>query len=145
MRKALTVIGILFVAAYSLAIFMPVEPVDQRPGTRLSGEPAAGQPADWEGRRQIFVETRTWYLIRHSVTTTAWSRDGIIYVPCGACDSKRWPKNVAADPRVHLKIDGRLYQRTAQRITDQEDIRSILSGSDSAHPPEGVAVFRMNE
>ena len=49
------------------------EPQDRRLGFWLSGEVVEDPIDDWsfaDAYRQIFVETRTWYGIPHSVTTT---------------------------------------------------------------------------
>ena len=104
-KMALVLIGLLM-ALYVAAIFVPLEPDERRPGTRLGGDLAEVQDTDWsflQGRNQIFVETRTRYLIPHSVTTTSWVVDNAFYVPCGNCDSKRWPVNVKRDPRMQLQ------------------------------------------
>ncbi|MCZ6617065.1 MAG: hypothetical protein O7E57_02950 [Gammaproteobacteria bacterium] len=143
MKKiALIFVGVL-ITLYIAAIFVPFEPDERRPGTRLGGDLAHVQDTDWsflQGRNQIFVETRTWYLIPHSVTTTSWVADGAFYVPCGSCDSKRWPKNVERDPRVRLKINESIYERRAIRITDPEERRRLMR----IRLPEGVALYRMD-
>ena len=143
MKKiALIFIGLL-ITLYIAVIFVPFEPDERRPGTRLGGDLAHVQDTDWsclQGRTQIFVETRTWYLIPHSVTTTSWVADGAFYVPCGSCDSKRWPKNVERDPRVRLKINESIYERKAIRITDPEERRRLMR----IRLPEGVALYRMD-
>lgn len=144
-RAALVLLGVV-VVVYVVAIFIPFDPLEQRPGTRLSGALAADQQTDFahlQGRNQIFVETRTWYLIPHSVTTTSWAADGAFYVPCGSCDKKRWPKNVQRDPRVRLKVNGELYERTAVRITDPDRRRAVLGIAPGEQLPD-MAVFRMD-
>jgi len=145
-RAALVVVG-LVIALYVAAIFVPFEPVERRPGTRLGGDLAEPQDTDWSfihGRNQIFLETRTWYLIPHSVTTTSWAVDGAFYVPCGNCDTKRWPKNVQRDPRVRLKIDGKIYERTAMQITDAAERARLLGVPAGKSLPDGVAIYRMD-
>ena len=147
MKRATLIFVGLLVVLYVAAIFVPFEPVERRPGTRLGGELAEVQNTDWSfvrGRKQIFVETQTWYLIPHSVTTTSWAVDGAFYVPCGDCDGKRWPKNVDRDPRVRLKIDGQLYERTAIRITDRAERNRLLGGAAAGALPDSVAVYRMD-
>ena len=139
------VIGIV-VLLYGAALVVPFDPEERRPGTRLSGELAADQNPDWsflEDRTKIHVETRTWYLIPHSVTTISWAQDGNLYVPCGRCDTKRWPLNVARDPRVRLQIDGQLYERNAEPINDADELRRLL-GTAADEPLPDVAVYRMN-
>ena len=106
-RIALVILSLL-ILVYLAAIFVPFDPKDRRPGTRLSGDLAEDQNPDWsfiEGRSRAYVETRTLYLIPHSITVSSWSTDGLLYVGCGACDTKYWPKNVARDP---LSRDGLL-------------------------------------
>lgn len=142
-KLAAGVVGAL-VVIWLVLIWLPIDPVERRPGTRLGGELAAEQNPDWSnyGGGQIAVETRTWYLIPHSVTTTSWVADGHFYVPCARCDGKRWPRNVARDNRVRLKIDGTLYERRAVRIVDGAERARIL-GAVGRDGRDGMAVFRM--
>lgn len=145
-RAVLSVVAVL-VAVYVIALFVPYEPDERRPGTRLGGPLAADQDTDWSfrppGRMQIFVETASWYGIPHSVTTTSWIVDGDLYVPCNACATKRWPKNVARNPDVRLKVDGQIYERRAVRITDEAEQQRVFEalGAGAARP--GRWVFRM--
>lgn len=76
------------------------------------------------------------------MTTTSWVADGHFYVPCARCDGKRWPRNVAGDNRVRLKIDGALYERRAVRIVDPEERARIL-GAVGRGGRDAMAVFRM--
>ena len=147
MKRAGLIFASLVVVLYVAAILVPFEPVDRRPGTRLAGDLAEEQDTDWSfvrGRNQIFVETKTWYLIPHAVTTTSWVVDQALYVPCGSCATKRWPKNVQSDPRVRLKIDGVLYEREAVLITDPDERRRLFGRPVGEPPPEGVAIYRMD-
>ena len=131
---------------YLAAIFIPFDPDERRPGTRLAGELVETPTDDWSflsGRTKIFVETQTWYLIPHSVTTISWVVDNALYVPCGNCDAKRWPKNVTRNPNVRLKIAGKLYARRAVRITDAAETQRLLD-TPGGHGLDGVAVFRMD-
>ncbi len=147
MKKTALVFLCLLTASYVAAIFVPFEPDERRPGTRLAGELAETQDTDWSfltGRNRIYLETRTWYLIAHSVTTTSWIVDKTFYVPCGNCDTKRWPKNVESDPRVRLKVNGEIYERIAVRITDSEERRRLMGVPAGASFPEGVAIYRMD-
>ena len=146
MKRAVLIVVAVLVAAYLVAL-APYEPDKRRPGTRLGGPLAADQDTDWSfrtpGRMQIFVETSTWYGIPHSVTTTSWIVDGELYVPCNACATKRWPKNVARSPDVRLKVDGEIYERRAVRITDETEQQRVFGalGAGAARP--GRWVFRM--
>jgi hypothetical protein len=101
----------------------------------------------------VEIETRTPYFIPHSVRAAAIVRNGQLYIPshqgCGgglhgaACDvyngphgvnpigvpfpkNKFWTANVMRDPRVRLKINGKLYEATLVLITDPAEAAAIL-------------------
>jgi len=142
-RIVFAIVGLL-IALYILAIFLPIDPVERRPGTRLGGELAAEQDTDWAfvtERTRAWVETRTSYLVPHSITVSAWADGGQLYVGCRECDTKTWPKNVARDDRVRVKIGGEIYLRRATRITDSAEREAVLKAA-AARP--GFAVFRMD-
>ena len=144
MQRVAGILIALLIVAYVAAIFIPFAPDEQRPGTRLAGELVDAAEVDWSfmtEQTKIWVETKTWYFIPHSVTTVSWVTDGELYVPCGYCDSKRWPKNVDRDPDVRLKIGDKLYERRAVRITDPGEARPLLHAS-GLHDMDGIAVFR---
>ena len=138
---ALGILVLLFIAAINI----PFDPEERRPGTRLSGSLAENQDTDWSfltGRSKIYVETRTPWLIPHSITVNCWVEESVLYVGCRACDTKRWPKNVARDNRVRLQVEGKLYERTAIRLDDTQR-RNILQ-IPAEEPLPDIAVFRMD-
>ena len=144
MKRGAVVLAVLVVVLYVLAIYLPVDPVERRPGTGLSGELAADQNTDWafvDGRTRAWVETRTRYLVPHSITVSAWADDGKLYVGCRQCDTKTWPRNVARDDRVRIKIGDSIYERRAIRINDTDERAAVL-GPAAERP--GLAVFRMD-
>jgi hypothetical protein len=113
-----------------------VDPSDRRPGFWLSGEVETAPVADWsftDARREIFLETRTWYGIRHSVTVVCAAHDGALYVPSlyyGGGDfpaERHWHRNVARDPRVRLQIGDRLYERRAVLVTDPAEWNAVFA------------------
>ena len=125
-RAALLVLTLLVVGC---------EPHDRRPGLWLSGEVVKGPVSDWsftDPINEIFVETRTWYGIPHSVTVTCVGIGDELYVPSvyrgrGEFPSERhWNRNVVRDPRVRLKIDGKIYERKAVLVTDPAEWQAVL-------------------
>ena len=142
-RIALIAVGVV-VILYLIAIFIPIDPDERRPGTRLGGDLAADQDTDWsfvQGRTRAWVETRTPYLVPHSITVSAWADGGTLYVGCRDCLTKTWPRYVARDNRVRVKIGDAIYQRRAIRITDDAERQAVL-GPAATRP--GYAVFRMD-
>ena len=107
------------------------EPQDQSPGLWLTGELATEPVADWsftEQHEEIFVQTRSPWLIPHSVTTYCATYNDSFYLFSAYYgggdfpDLRRWNKNVVRDPRVRLKIGGQLFDQTLSYI-DDESIR----------------------
>ena len=146
MKRVVVIFGALLLVGYLTALVVPLDPQEQRPGTRLDGERINPQLHDWSvltGQNKIYVQTQTWYLVPHSVTTTSWVTDNELYVPCAHCDSKLWPKNVARNPNVTLKLGNKLYDRRAVKITDPLETRRLLQIPGHGDLP-GVAVFRMD-
>ena len=142
MKKVGLSLAIAIVIAYVFAVLIPINPEEQRPGTSLSGNIVPEVEIDWSflpSRTQIYVQTNTWYGIPHSVTTTSFVDNGVLYVPCARCDSKRWPKNVASDPNVFVKVGESLYPRSAELVTDMAIKHRILN---ERH--QEVALYRMN-
>ena len=146
MKKVLIVIAILLIVVYVLALLVPINPDEQRPGTRLSGELVEADVTDWSSiiqpRQKVYVQTNTWYGVPHSVTTVSFSIDGALYIPCGWCATKRWPKNVAADPAVVVKVGDNLYPRKAVEVTDRAFIDKVFGQMDI--DTDSVALYRMD-
>ena len=97
------------------ALFMTacLDPADQRPGLRLSGEVVEAPTTDWsftDAHDEIWVETRTSYLLPHSVTIVCAAGNGKFYVGARDPEGKRWVGNVERDPNVRLQIGERIYE-----------------------------------
>lgn len=117
------------------------------PGLWLSGEVVREPVTDWDWVNEvddpvrgntIMLETRTWYGIPHSVVINATPRGDELYIGGSEQDfrlerdfphSKRWWANVERDPRVRMKIDGRIYEMTAVHVADQAEVAEIIGRS----------------
>ena len=117
-------------------LLVSCEPQDYRPGFWLSGETEETPVADWsftDEIPEIFVETRTWYGIPHSVTTVCVAHDGALYVPSVYTeggefpDARFWNRNVVRDPRVRLKIGERIFDREAVLVEDPAERSEVLA------------------
>ncbi len=114
------------------------------PGLWLSGELVQEPVADWdwvldvdhpELGNTIMLETRAWYGLPHSVTVLPTPRGDKLYIGGSARGErldrgfphyKTWWANVERDPRVRLKIDGKLYEMTAALIQDPVELAEII-------------------
>ena len=127
--RALILAGIVFA-------LVSCEPQDYRPGFWLSGEVEQTPVTDWsftDKIPEIFVETRTWYGIPHSVTTVCAVHDGALYVPSVYLeggefpDARFWNRNVVRDSRVRLKIGEQVFEREAVLVEDSAEWNAVLS------------------
>ncbi len=110
-----------------LAFGACMDPADRRPGLRLSGEVVEEGGGDWSftrDHREIAIETRTPWLIPHSVTIVCAAKDGRFFVGARKPESKRWVANVDRDPDVRLKIDGRVYEQRLASLDDPSDLEA---------------------
>jgi hypothetical protein len=114
------------------------------PGLWLSGEVVKEPIENWdwvldvahpERGNTIMVETQPWYGIPYSVTVLPTPRGKKMYIGGSARDArlerdfpyyKKWWVNVERDPRVRLKIDGKIYNMTARLVHDPVELSKIL-------------------
>ena len=114
------------------------------PGLWLSGEVVREPVTDWswvsdvshpQRGNTIMLETRTWYGIPYSVTILPTPRGDRLYIGGSARDArlerefpdyKQWWANVERDPRVRLKINGKIYEMTAALVSDPVELAEIL-------------------
>ena len=114
------------------------------PGLWLSGEVVREPVGNWdwvsdvnhpERGSTIMLETRTWYGIPYSVTILPTPRGDKLYIGGSARgarlerefpDYKQWWANVERDPRVRLKIDGKIYEMTAALVHDPVELSEVL-------------------
>ena len=119
-----------------------VDPKDRRPGLRLSGEVVNEPIGDWSFAneiQQIYLETRTWYQIPHSVTTVCAGIGEKLYVPSiyyggGEWPDKYWNSNVSSDPRVRLEMDGKIYEREAVVVKDPAEFNAAVRALAAKYP-----------
>ena len=114
------------------------------PGLWLSGEVVREPVTSWDWVNEvndpvrgntIMLETRTWYGIPHSVVINPTPRGDELYIGGSEQDfrlerefphSKRWWANIERDPRVRVKIDGRIYEMTVVHVADQAEVAQII-------------------
>jgi len=114
------------------------------PGLWLKGEVVREPIDNWDWVNEvnhpvrgntIMVETRTWYGIPYSVTILPNPRGDQFYIGGSARGDrlarefpnyKQWWANVERDPRVRLKIDGKIYEMTATLVYDPVELAEII-------------------
>jgi len=115
-----------------------------RPGLWLAGEVVHEPVTNWDWvnkvndpirKNTIELETRAWYGLPHSVTINIIGRGDKLYVQGSERDfrlekkfpsSKAWWANVERDPRVRMKIGGKIYEMTVVLITDRAEVAQLM-------------------
>lgn len=119
---------ILGVAALLLYACGPLGcgPVGPFPGGKLRGE-TAPQPDDWsfsDDYKNIEVETDP--QDPYSVTVWCTSHEGRLYIAAARGAESTWAANLLEDPRSRVRIDGKLYDQRAVRVTERAEADEVL-------------------
>ncbi len=127
-------LGILGIAGIAVCVVLAARfadgPLGPLPGGPMSGERVAEPVTDWGfvvARDTVELEVNP--AAPRSVTTWVVVREGQAYLPAAFGSRKTWTAQLAADGRAVLRVDGRLYEQRAVRVTDeglQEELRVIL-------------------
>ena len=114
------------------------------PGLWLKGEVVREPVTEWDWTNQvndpirgnsIMLETRTWYGLPHSVTINLVPLGDTLYISGSQQDSrlmqtfpdaKSWWANIERDPRIRMKIDGKLYEMTAVLLANRAEIIELF-------------------
>lgn len=128
--KALLLILVSFGVFLSFLRIVGYEPKDTSPGLWLSGDIVSEPITDWSFTNEIeeiFVETRTSYLLPHSITTYCAVYEEKFYLFSAYYDggefpyARRWNQNVMRDPSVRLKINEDIYEQNLRFVTDDSE------------------------
>jgi hypothetical protein len=149
MKTLLKIIGGLVVFVILALVVLRVtglEPHGGMPGLWLKGDVVTTPVADWSYTDKIMtdmIQTNTWYMIPHSVTTWCIAYNGQLYVATSGALTRDWPRNVARDPHVRMKIGDQLFDRTLVVVTDPAEREGVLQVrakkySQKYPPPAGV-------
>jgi len=149
MKTLWKIIGGLLICVILLLLVFRVtglEPHGGMPGLWLKGNVVTTPVADWSYTDKIMtdmIQTNTWYLIPHSVTTWCIAYNGQLYVATSGALTRDWPRNVARDPHVRMKIGDQLFDRTLVVVTDPAEREGVLQVrakkySQKYPPPAGV-------
>ena len=94
------------------------------PGGGLEGESQAA-PADWAfagdyGTAQLETRPEEPYSVNLAYTIM----EGRLYINAGGTETQ-WVKNMTANPLVRLRVDDRIYDLRAQRVTDAAEVSAF--------------------
>lgn len=151
MKTLLKVLGVILACLVLLLVALRItgfEPHERTPGLWLRGDLVTTPVADWsftDKYQTVQVQTNTWYLLPHSVTTFCVSYNGQLYLasvyragleyPHG----RNWNANVARDPHVRIKIGDQLYDRTLSYVTDPAEKAGVVQANAKKYPHQAIA------
>ncbi len=128
---------LLLLAALFFSGCLPIGPLGLLPGGRLRGVEHQGPEPDWSD----LAEWRTVELqvdpgSPHSVNVGLLVHAGRPFVPATLRPAeKRWPRAIAEDARVVLRIQGTLFPRTARRVSDAVLTAALLEAGQLKYDP----------
>jgi hypothetical protein len=143
MRRALQItagfVGGLVLLAAWMAVSSPYwdGPFTRIPGGAFSGEPYRGPEPDWgdvadRGTVELQVDPGQ----PHSVTVGVVELGGEVFVPATLRpDEKRWSLALLDDPRAVLRVDGRLFERVAERVDDPGLFADLIDRAKQKYNP----------
>jgi hypothetical protein len=102
-----------------------LNPRGARPGFWLSGNLITVPVTDWsfaDSYPTIEVQTKTRYLIPHSVTIWCVSYENHLYLQALG---KIWKRNLVRDPHVRIKIVNQLYDRAVVSVSDPTEFFGV--------------------
>jgi hypothetical protein len=144
---AATVVACAVVALLVLRV-VGLDPHERRPGLWLAGPRVTTPVTDWSFTDQyptIYLQTRTRYLLPHSVTITCVAHGGQLYLTSVFREGspfpqgKLWTSNVMRDPHVRLKVGDRVYDRTLALVTDPAERAAVLESKTKKYPGQRIA------
>jgi len=156
------IVGILVCLVFVLLVLRitGLDPKQSRPGLWLKGNVVTTPVTDWsftDNIPNILIQTRTWYLLPHSVTIDCSTYNGHLYLSTiyrSAVEysvGRRWNDDLLRDPHVRIKIGNQLYDRTVTLVTDPAEKAGALETKAKKYPelkinPRMLAnVFRVSD
>jgi hypothetical protein len=146
-KVAGAIVACLVVALIVLR-FTGLSPHDRIPGLWLKGNLVTTPVTDWsftDKYETVKVQTNTWYMIPHSVTTYCVAYNGQLYLtsvyPPGVVypHGRNWNTNVARDPHVRIKIGDNVYDRVLSFVTDPAEHEAVFQMKRKKYPKQVIA------
>jgi len=160
MKTLLKVVGSILICLILLLLTLRVTGFEPRgcatvsgwtcmmPGLWLRGDLVTTPVTDWsftDKYPSIKIQTRTWYLLPHSVTAYCIASNGQLYVGSFYWPGLRpfphgraWNEYVARDPHVRLKIGNQLYDRTLVVVTDPAEQAAVTQAGEKKYPKDRI-------
>ena len=93
------------------------------PGGSLSGEVASEPAGGWSPLESGVFALETRPSDPYSVNVNVVVRDGRLYID--PAEGRKWHTYIVEDPRVRVRIHGRVYPLTAVRVSDATELEGF--------------------
>jgi hypothetical protein len=142
LRKLIMLVGATLLAAYAALMLFDIEPLDRRPGTKISGTemPLPSDLSFAQAFNEVTLETQPWWGIPFSVTTVVTRAGDHLYVP-SLYDSpqdfpgtKFWNKVVAANPEVRVRFGQKIHLFNIYPVTDAVEYSQVFTALGNKYP-----------
>ena len=110
----------------STLILVSCEPMGPIPGGQLTGE-AKAVPDNWSAFSEVELvqlETRPDDPYSLNIWGVGLGRD--YYIASGGGGESNWVDHIIDNPDVRLRIENKLFELKAVRITDEEELAEVL-------------------
>lgn len=124
----IALIALMVAAALAYYIYSLSCPCDRTPGGVLFGERINEQITDWSIVNDVeLCQLQIAAGIRpHSLNLNCWATpEGELYVGCMSCENKYWGYQVAPNENGFIRIAGRVYPVTLNRIEALDEMDQI--------------------
>jgi hypothetical protein len=148
MKKALKIVGSVVVGLLALLLLLSFTgfepkncpPTDRSlsckvPGLWLKGDPVTTPVADWsftDKIPQIRIQTQTPFLLPHAVTIWCAVYNRNLYVT--SYRGRLWVEDIIRHPRVRLKIENQVFDRTLSVVNDPVEKAAVLQAKGKKYP-----------
>jgi hypothetical protein len=110
-----------------LAALVACEPIGPVPGGALSGEVQSAPVDDWSfSNKDETLQLETRPDDPYSVNVWFVASGPRLWIAAARGVDGGWGEHLTADPRARLRIDGKLYERKAVRVSDQAEIDEVV-------------------
>ena len=158
MKTVLRIVGVIVVCLVVVLVVLSITgygPHDRTPGLWLKGKVVASPVTDWsfaDNYPTVQLQTRSWYLLPHSVNIGCEVFNGQLYVSTvdrAGTPAYVWNENAMRNRHIRIKIGDQVYDGTASLVTDAAEQHAVLEARTKKYhglsiPPGSVYwIFRI--
>lgn len=145
---------------FLLLLVVGCGPIGPIPGGPLPGDVGPRQVLDWDfASAETTAQLETRPADPYSVNTWFVAIGPDLYVPTSMIrgpkdpSERSWVSHVAEDPGVRIRLEGRVYERIAKRVVDEQEYDRARNALESKYgiepserdPERAIWIFRLDD